>query len=206
MRKCVGRHRIPVAALAAGFAALIFGLGLSLGEARTAHRAALRAEAEARRAERVKSFLISVFQQSDPEAGEGSKLTARELLQRGAASVETGLAGEPEVQADLFDAVARIEKDLGFLDPALAHAQRALTLRQAVLPPADGRIGLSNLALGEVQEARGGLEGARQAFEAAPRALGPALGARRAAGAPAPRGPPPPHAPPRPAPTGRRRE
>ncbi len=177
MRKFVGRHRIPVAALAAGFAALIFGLGLSLWEARTAHRAALRAEAEARRAERVKSFLISVFQQSDPEAGEGSKLTARELLQRGAASVETGLAGEPEVQADLFDAVARIEKDLGFLDPALAHAQRALTLRQAVLPPADGRIGLSRMALGEVQEARGDFEGARQSFEAALRMLVRAFGA-----------------------------
>jgi tetratricopeptide (TPR) repeat protein len=177
VRKFIGRHRVPVAAVSIGVTALVLGLGLSIWQARAAHRAALRAEAEARRAERVKSFLISVFRQSDPEAGEGAQLTARELLERGAASVEAGLAGEPAVQADLLDAVSRIENNLGLLAPAAAHARRALALRMAVLPPSDGRIGLSRVTLGEVQQSGGDPVGARRSYEAALRVLVPAFGA-----------------------------
>jgi tetratricopeptide (TPR) repeat protein/tRNA A-37 threonylcarbamoyl transferase component Bud32 len=175
-RKFVGRHRLPVAAVAAGIAALVAGLVLSLWQAHAARLAARRADAEAQRAERVKSFLISVFKQSDPEAGEGAKLTPRELLERGAASIDSGLAGEPEVQADLLDAVARIETNLSLLAPALAHARRALALRQAHLPPADGRIGLSLVALGEAQETSGAPSEARKSFEAALPVLVPAFG------------------------------
>jgi tetratricopeptide (TPR) repeat protein/tRNA A-37 threonylcarbamoyl transferase component Bud32 len=167
MRKFVSRHRLPVAALGAGILALLAGLGLSLWQAHAASRAAQRADAEAQRAERVKSFLVSIFQQSDPETGEGAKLTARELLERGAASVDAGLAGEPQVQAELLDAVARIENNLGLLDQGLAHAQRALALRRAVLPPSDGRIGLSLDTLGEVLRSRGAMAESRKRFEAA---------------------------------------
>jgi len=167
VRKFVSRHRLPVAAVAAGIAALVAGLVLSLWQAHAASRAALRADAEAQRAERVKSFLISIFEESDPESGEGAKLTARELLERGAASIDRGLTGEPEVQADLLDAVARIENNLGLLEPGLAHAQRALALRRQALAPSDGRIGLSLVALGDVQRSRGALGDACKSFEAA---------------------------------------
>jgi len=178
VRKFVGRHRLPVAALAAGVAALIAGLALSLWQAHAARLAARRADAEAERAERVKSFLISIFDQSDPNAGGSVQLTARELLERGAASVDSGLAGEPEVQADLLDAVARIEDNLGLLEPGLAHARRALALRQAVLPPADGRIALSRVVIGDLQRSRGAMDEARRTYETALPALVHAFGAR----------------------------
>jgi tetratricopeptide (TPR) repeat protein/tRNA A-37 threonylcarbamoyl transferase component Bud32 len=167
MRKFVSRHRLPVAAIGAGIAALIAGLALSLWQAHAASLAAQRADAEAMRAERVKSFLISIFQQSDPVAGDGAKLTARELLERGAASVDAGLAGEPQVQAELLDAVARIENNLGLIEQSLAHAQRALALRRTILPPSDGRIGLSLEALGEALRSRGAMDEARKSFESA---------------------------------------
>jgi tetratricopeptide (TPR) repeat protein/tRNA A-37 threonylcarbamoyl transferase component Bud32 len=176
-RKFVSRHRVPVAAVAAGIAALVVGLGLSLWQAHAAGLAARRADAEARRAERVKSFLISVFRQSDPEAGDGAKLTAGELLERGAAKLDKELAGEPEMQADLLDAVARIELNLSLLDPALAHARRAVALRLATLPPSDGRIGLSRDVLGTVLYTHGDFKEARQNYEAALPVLISAFGA-----------------------------
>jgi eukaryotic-like serine/threonine-protein kinase len=177
LRKFVGRHRATVAAVGLGAVALVAGTGLSLWQARVAHEEARRADAEAHRAERVKSFLISIFKQSDPRTGEGSQLTARQLLERGAANVDRELAGEPEVQADILEAVARIEKRLGLLDPAGAHARRALDLRRATLAPTDGRIGLAREALGEVQDLQGAAPAARRSFQAALALLVPAYGA-----------------------------
>jgi eukaryotic-like serine/threonine-protein kinase len=165
MRKFVARHRLPVAAVLLSLAALVAGLVVALWQAHSARLAASRADLEAKRAERVKSFLVSIFRQSDPQSAEGPTLTARVLLERGAASLDSGLAGEPEVQADLFDAVAPIEDSLGLLEPALAHAQRALALRRRVLPPADGRIGLSLAVLGEALRAKGAMKAATLTFE-----------------------------------------
>jgi tetratricopeptide (TPR) repeat protein len=169
VRKFVGRHRVTVSAVAVAVAALIGGLAISVRQTEAARAAA-------RRAERVQSFLVSVFRQSDPMLGDGSKVTARELLARGAATIDSGLAGEPDVQADLFDDLARIETSLGLLDQALVHARRALALRQARLPPSDARIGLAWMVLGEVQGAQGGLAEAHRSLAAALAVLVPAQG------------------------------
>ncbi|HVT60442.1 MAG TPA: serine/threonine-protein kinase [Thermoanaerobaculia bacterium] len=181
MRKFIGRNRVPVAALVIGGLALLVGLGASLWQAQEARLAAHHADAEAKRAERVTSFLVSIFgrsdpEASDPEAGQGARLTARELLEHGAAQIEARLAGEPAVQADLFDAVARIETNLSLLGPALAHARRALALRRSILPASDGRIGLSLETLGGAQRQHGMLNQARQSFEVALTILVPAFG------------------------------
>jgi serine/threonine protein kinase/Tfp pilus assembly protein PilF len=176
IRRFVLRHRIPMSAVALGLVALIAGLGVSLWQARESRFAAQRAAAAANRAERVKSFLVSIFRQSDPELREGPNLTARELLERGASQLDKGLTGEPEVQADLFEAVARIENNLGLMDQAFVHAKRSLELRRSFLPPTDGHIGVSLTVLGEVQNFRGSVEDARKSFESALRILQPAYG------------------------------
>ncbi|HEV7784808.1 MAG TPA: serine/threonine-protein kinase, partial [Thermoanaerobaculia bacterium] len=124
LRKFAGRNRLPVAAAALGLAALLAGLGLALWEANAARIAA-------RRAERVKSFVLSVFRQSDPNGAGGRALSASELLEEGARRIDPELAGEPATQAEVFEAVARIEYNLGLSVPAIAHAQRALALRKA---------------------------------------------------------------------------
>jgi tetratricopeptide (TPR) repeat protein len=169
-RKFVGRHRVTVSAVAVAVAALIAGLAVSVRQTE-AERAA------ARRAGRVQSFLVSIIQQSDPMLNDGSKVTARELLARGAATIDSGLAGEPDVQADLFDDLARIENSLGLLDQALVHARRALALRQARLAPSDPRVGRSWMVLGEVQGSRGELAEAHKSLAVALAVLIPAEGA-----------------------------
>ncbi|HEV7507330.1 MAG TPA: serine/threonine-protein kinase [Thermoanaerobaculia bacterium] len=177
LRKFAGRNRLPVAAAALGLAALLAGLGLALWQADAARLAARRADAEAKRTERVKSFLLSVFQQSDPEGTGGGAVSARELLEGGARRIDSELAGEPATQADVFDAVAQIESNLGLSDPALVHARRALALREAVLPRGDARIAESRMLLGTAQREHGDTVQARQTLE---KALAETLAARGA--------------------------
>jgi tetratricopeptide (TPR) repeat protein/tRNA A-37 threonylcarbamoyl transferase component Bud32 len=177
LRKFVGRNRLPVAAATLGLAALLVGLGLALWQAHAARMAAQRADAEARRAERVKSFLLTVFRQSDPNGTDGAVVTARELLERGTQRIDVELAGEPATQAEVLDAVARIEANLSLTDRALAHARRALDLREAVLPRGDARITESRVLLGDTQIGHGDLEQARGTLE---RALAETLVARGA--------------------------
>ncbi len=167
LRKFVGRNRLPVTVAALGLAALLAGLGAALWQAHAARTEARRADAEARRAERVKSFLLSVFRQSDPEQSGGAAVSAREQLERSIQGIDVELAGDPATQADVLDAAARVEGNLGLLDPALQHARRALALREKTLPPGDGRTAASRLLLGETLKVHGDPAPARTTLERA---------------------------------------
>jgi serine/threonine-protein kinase len=177
VRKFLVRHRAPVAAVVVAFAALVASLFLSLREAQIARGAARRADAAARKATRVEGFFVAMFQEPGSRLAIGPRTTARELLAHGAALVDGGLSGEPEVQGDLFDAVARLETSMGLDQAALGHARRALDLRRSCLRPGDGKIGLSWVALGEAQAQHGLLDEARRSLEAAVANLVPAFGA-----------------------------
>jgi len=166
-----------VAAAALGLVALLAGLGMALWEAHAARLAARRADAEAMRAERVKSFLLSVFRQSDPNQTAGATITAREILEKGAQRIDAELASEPVMQAEVLDAVANIEVNLGLTDAALAHARKGLSLREANLPRGDARIAESRVLLGAAQSIHGDVQEAKRTLE---RALAETVAARGA--------------------------
>jgi serine/threonine-protein kinase len=167
LRKLVVRHRLPVAVAALGLLALLAGLGMALWQAHAARLAAQRADAEARRTERVKSYLLSVFRQTDPSQTNGAAATTREMLEKGAQRLDVELAGEPALQAEVLDALARIEANLSELDPALAFARRALALREKTLPKGDKEIAASRVLLGDIQRDHGDMDAAQRTLEAA---------------------------------------
>jgi tetratricopeptide (TPR) repeat protein/tRNA A-37 threonylcarbamoyl transferase component Bud32 len=175
LRKFVARNRLPVTMAALGLAALLAGLGMALWEAHAARLSAQRANAEAERVEQVKSFLLSVFRLSDPKQTDGGAVSARELLERGAQRIDVELAREPAMKAEVLDALARIEGNLSLLDPALAHARRALALREAMLPRGDVRIAESRVLLGDTLQLHGEVDQARPILE---KALAETLAAR----------------------------
>jgi eukaryotic-like serine/threonine-protein kinase len=146
--KFVRRHRAGVAAVSLTLAALLAGLAGTAWQAR-------RAQANARRAERVQQFLVQLFQASDPNQSRGETITARELLADGTRRIETELGGEPEVQAALYDAVAQIDRSLGALPEAQALAERAVAGRSRTLGPDDPATAQSRVTLAEVLFARG---------------------------------------------------
>ena len=121
MRKFAGRHRAGVAAAALVTVSLLAGLTGTLWQARAARM-------EARRAQEVKDFLVGIFQVSDPSQARGEQVTARELLDRGAARVGAELRDQPVLQAEMTGVLADVYEKLGMYDRAAPLAQQSLDL------------------------------------------------------------------------------
>ncbi|MEO8277043.1 MAG: serine/threonine-protein kinase [Thermoanaerobaculia bacterium] len=164
--KFVSRHRLAAGAAALVAAALVFGLSLALWQARRAERNALTAAANAQRAERVKEFLIGLFEVADPEQS-GGNVPARELLEQAGKRLETELAADPLIRAELLEAVARIDRSLGLLEPAASLAEKSLAIRLEKLPAGHSAIAASRATLGNIHVYEGKLEAASTDLEAA---------------------------------------
>jgi len=129
--KFLGRHR--AASIAAALAILStagYAVAVTL-QARAIDRQRARAELEAAKAKEVERFLLGLFEVSDPGTSRGEEVTARELLERGAARADQELGGQPEVQARMLSTLGHVEGRLGRLDQGIALQRRALELRRA---------------------------------------------------------------------------
>lgn len=86
-----------------------------------------RANLEAETARKVSAFLVDLFRVSDPDVARGSTVTAREILDRGAAKIDRDLAQEPAVQG-------RLKREIGIVYQLLGLQKQAEPiLRDAVL-------------------------------------------------------------------------
>ena len=160
--KFVRRNRVAVAAAVLVLASLVTGLAVAAWQAKRAEANAKTAAAAARRAEATKEFLIGLFEVADPEQASGGSVTASELLDQAGKRLRTELASEPDVQADLLEAVARIDKGLGRLNAAEDLAKRSLAIREKILPSGDAAIGRSLATLGAVKMSAGKLDEAEK--------------------------------------------
>jgi len=133
--KFVRRHRLAVAASAV-VALAVFGLiaSLVIGSARVA-RERDRANREAQAAERVSDFLVGAFAISDPDESRGNKITAREVLDKGARQIETDLAGQPALQARLMSTMGKVYEGLGLYEPARQLLDKAIGLQKKTFGP-----------------------------------------------------------------------
>jgi serine/threonine protein kinase/tetratricopeptide (TPR) repeat protein len=121
--KFVRRHRVGVS-LAGVLLALLIGFGFTMS------RQAARLARERDTVGEVSRFLVEMFLVADPETAPGETLTARELVDRGAARVRAELAEQPAVQARLQFILARVYGGLGLYDEAMALATEALATRR----------------------------------------------------------------------------
>jgi serine/threonine-protein kinase len=131
LARFVRRHRTAVALGGFAAAALVLGLMAALAQARIARVERDRARVAAARAEAVAGFLSGLFRDADPARTRGDKLTALELLERGAEQIERELGAEPEVRAALDTILGGVLRDLGRNEPARRSLERALAEREA---------------------------------------------------------------------------
>ena len=127
VRRFVGRHRWLVAAAALALLAIVGGAGVAFWQARAAAEQERIAVERAETAERVKRFMIGLFEAPDPARARGAMPRADELLDRGAAQIATELAGEPRVQAELYETMALSYMGLGRFDTGVSLLERART-------------------------------------------------------------------------------
>ena len=105
-RKFVRRHRLGVVAATIGvLVPIAFALAMGVEARRTAREAESKA--------RVAEFLQELFKVSNPSEARGNSITARELLDRGAAKIRGSLTGDPRVRADLMQVMGKVYMDLG---------------------------------------------------------------------------------------------
>jgi len=123
------QRRWPVALAAAIFALTVLGFALQLVAERD------RALSAQESAQQVSEFLVSVFEQADPDVNRGNAITARDLLDNGVRRIDALAAADASAQAQLYEALGRIYQNLGLTDPALSLYQRALTAHEQLREP-----------------------------------------------------------------------
>ncbi len=97
------------------------------------------------------TFLTGLFEVSDPSRARGRTITARELLEAGAARVRRELDDRPLTQARLMLAIGKVYRSLGLYDDAEPLLTDALRSRRANLPPGSPEIAESLAALGTLR-------------------------------------------------------
>ncbi|MEM7350103.1 MAG: serine/threonine-protein kinase [Acidobacteriota bacterium] len=174
--KFVRRHALAVAASAV-MVLVIAGLiafytwQLKIERDR-ASQAAERASREAVVANQVSSFLVGLFEVSDPNQAQGEVVTAREILDRGAERITAEVQEDPSIQARLMKTMGRVYRNLGLFDSATSLLEGALEVQAAnsgsePLAVADSLSELGDLfrQLGRFDEAESHLERALQLIE-----------------------------------------
>jgi serine/threonine-protein kinase len=146
--KFVRRHALGVAATGLVLLSLVAGLIGTAWQARVASR-------EAAKAQEVSRFLARLFEVADPATANASKITARELLDRGAARIETDLSAQPDVQADMMLLLGRIYRELSVFDRAQPLVERSLALRRSLAGRDDAQVADAMAELGRLSLAAG---------------------------------------------------
>lgn len=117
--KFVGRHRVAVASAATAVVLLLCFIEVLLIQQR-------EVVGQRDRFESTAEFLIEIFENPNPERSGDPNLSARQLLDRGASSLDKDLGDQPEVQADMRSVIGLSYHGLGQLEEAANHLERAL--------------------------------------------------------------------------------
>jgi serine/threonine-protein kinase len=128
LRKFVARNVLYVGAGSLVVAALIVGTGVALWQAREARQ-------EAARADEVKRFALSIFENADTEAGAGGTTTAVDLLAQAQKRVDSELGDRPAIAVELLTSIAYSQIGQGSIDDAARVAARAGALGRKALGP-----------------------------------------------------------------------
>ena len=167
--KFLKRHAL-VAGLAAAFVVLLTGFSITTyvqsgriaQERDVAQVERSRAQTAQRRAEAVSEFLIDSFRQADPSHARGKEITAREILDTGAARITRELGAQPDLQATLLDTIGSVYLSLDLPADAQPLIEQGLAVRRRLYGEQHLDVASSLYSLNRVYEKKGDLKTAEQ--------------------------------------------
>jgi len=130
--KYIRRHRLAVATITG---AVLLLAGFAITEAVQLRRITQerdRATRERDRADRIATFLIGMFQATDPYAASGQTVTARDILDKGAKSIETGLKNDPELRSQMMNTMGLAYNGLSEYSRAQSMFEGAVEIQRRI--------------------------------------------------------------------------
>ncbi|CAN5266016.1 hypothetical protein BH10ACI1_BH10ACI1_23290 [soil metagenome] len=168
--KFVKRNKVGVAAGASLAFAVIAGIVSTVSQSRRAERQSRiaerecdKAQTEAEKAEKINRFLQEMLGSADPRA-KGKDVKVAEVLDLAAQRIETDLAKQPEVKADLQTTIGLTYLSLGLFEKAETHLRSALKIRQRLFKNNSSEIAESLKNLGKLLQAKGDISEAEPLF------------------------------------------
>jgi len=159
----IRRLSVLATAAAVGCVTLAGLTAAALFSRNEAQRQRQLAEQQSLTARRTADFMKSLFAVSDPSEARGNSITAREILDRGARQIATGLKDEPLVRADLMTTLGEVYTGLG-----LYNEGEGLVDAAHGVPGQSSASGVrQSTALGEIEFFQGKYAESRASFEKA---------------------------------------
>ena len=177
IRKYAVRHRIALGGVA-GILLLLTGFVVMQAVAlRRITQERDRATRERDRATRITDFMTGIFKVSKPSEARGNTITAREILDKASADIDTGLAKDPELQAQMMSVMGDVYDNLGLFSRAQVLQQKTVEILRRARGPENPETLKSMSALALTLRKQGHLTEAetlqRQTLDAQRRVLGP---------------------------------
>ncbi len=167
LRKFLGRHRAIVASASALVLVLVAATALATHQAQRIRDEAERVARERDKALQVQAVLLEMFGTTGPDQPTGDTVTARELLDRRAATLERTYPDDPEMRAELQAVLAEGYEKLGLLDHAEPLARAALVSRRGLFGDRHPDVMVSLNLLGWILHERGRIAEAEPLLEEA---------------------------------------
>lgn len=105
-RRFARRNWLPIVAVST----LVLAMAAA---AMYANSARLRTESALHRADAVRNFVIDLFHQNDPEAGNSKTMSARELVDLGVRRIESSTGGDADTRIELLGVSGNLYRSLG---------------------------------------------------------------------------------------------
>jgi non-specific serine/threonine protein kinase/serine/threonine-protein kinase len=164
LRKFVQRHKVQVVAATVAGVALVLGAATATIGFVRATRAEAVAKEEAATSRQVSDFLVQLFNLPNRQQAPDKPAEVKELLERGAATIDTELKGQPFVQANLYGTMSRVYEALGQYRQSKRFAEKSLALPHTPGRDGDLQTAFVLLQLGSAEQRLGHMDQARNLF------------------------------------------
>jgi hypothetical protein len=126
----VTRHKGGVIVSALTAAALIFGLVVTVRATFIARAALARAQDQASASRRVGDYLVSLFEEANPDKNGGETLDVRTLVARAQEQLDPELSTQPALRARMLSVVGALHCEIGQSKPCEQDLEQALRIEK----------------------------------------------------------------------------